>query len=203
MSLTGRSRGGGVLVAFSNKLKFDVVDISIIHSQIPLVDIVVCKCVLSYAITTLILLYIPPDISFSDFEHLLDLLEIFIIDCRLILIGDFNLPTFSMSQGSNTPTLFLSFIRSHNLEQVNNISNSNNRLLDLVLTNLQSSVSVDRDTLPFVSEDDHHPALSILLNISSPRSLPSLASNNNKCITLNLQTSRNCMKISAKSIGSV
>lgn len=63
---------------------------------------------------------------------------------------------------------------------MNNIPNSNGRLLDLVFTNCALECSVHHDTLPMTAEDLHHPALSAILQLQSIlRNSTPLVTNNN------------------------
>lgn len=52
-------------------------------------------------------------------------------------------------------------ITSLDPNQFNSIINSDNRLLDLIFSNTNQSMVVNREAYPFVHEDPYHPALSI------------------------------------------
>lgn len=67
---------------------------------------------------------------------------------------------------TNLFTAFSQFLSLHNLKQVNNILNSNNRTLDLILITSQISANVSRTQFPLVPEDVHHPSLNINLVVN-------------------------------------
>ncbi|XP_045451617.1 uncharacterized protein LOC123660605 [Melitaea cinxia] len=91
-----------------------------------------------------------------------------------LLVGDFNISTANWSvddtgatklshlqQGSHVQVNSLStFLHINNLNQFNIVPNSNNRYLDLVISNA-NSVLVKQCEFPLVKEDSHHPALDI------------------------------------------
>lgn len=99
--ITERSRGGGVLMALHNSIKFVALDTSLLRSMIPLVDIVICKCMFQYEKVTIVLLYIPLDLSISVFELTFDLLNILLVNMKIIIDGDFNVRQFYASTQSN------------------------------------------------------------------------------------------------------
>ncbi|GJQ78734.1 hypothetical protein Trydic_g2768 [Trypoxylus dichotomus] len=66
-----------------------------------------------------------------------------------------------------------------NLRQLNDITNLNGKLLDLVLTNLDVEFVVAHDLAPFVGEVPHHPALDILISLDLPSDPLDFPSNTN------------------------
>ena len=109
-------------------------------------------------------LYVPPHISASDYEILFDALEslYYLYESYLLVIGDFNVPNYVGMHISVSDWKVLSvqnFSNFYNLTQYNTIKNCNNKILDLVLTNLNCEVSKALDT--FILEDAYHPALMI------------------------------------------
>ncbi|KAK9692863.1 hypothetical protein QE152_g34849 [Popillia japonica] len=86
----------------------------------------------------------------------------FITGADLIICGDFNIPTFSNSVAldarSGAVNDFMSFA---NVTQKNTFKNANNRLLDLILSNVEYQLFLEDDS--FVGVDEQHPPL--LINV--------------------------------------
>lgn len=162
----GRSRGGGAILGLSNAILYTVIDTTFLTNNIPLVDIILCKCVSPIKLI-ICLVYIPPDISAGDLELLTSSLDMYLMDEQILLLGDFNLPNFILEVPSCAKTsTFLHFCSLLELQQRNNVFNVNNRLLDLVLTPEHSVVSVCRADVPIVQEDIYHPALDIIIELT-------------------------------------
>lgn len=179
-ALVGRSSGGGVLSAFANNVVSVRVDVSSITSLCPLIDLTLCKCRFQHHTVFFANIYIPPNIDCDDYELFLDALSLLLVDKLCVIVGDFNAPAFvSASLDDRRSNTILHFMETLNLRQVNNIVNSNGRLLDLVLTNVSWEVIVVRDIVPFVPEDAHHPAIDITINVRAVVESPSFPSNNN------------------------
>jgi hypothetical protein len=92
----------------------------------------------------------------------------------MLILGDFNITEFaSCSSGDLKLTALYNYIDNlmnfYCLKQLNNVTNHNNRLLDLVFSNACNECWVSRSHEPFVSEDLHHPALEIELVASKAR----------------------------------
>ena len=162
---TQLSRGGGVLLAFKSNLKIETIDTSEILILIPHIDIVGCKCKLRQDISlSIFVIYIPRSPSSLVLNILLNFFENNCVNSNhLLIIGDFNIPDFNSGNLNENINSLINFSNFMNLSQVNRVVNSNNRLLDLAFTNIQSHVT--RDDFPLVDEDAHHPALSIELNL--------------------------------------
>lgn len=93
---------------------------------------------------------------------------------KIVIMGDFNLPTLDLnaytSHGDNESTRIMCDLAvSHNLEQVNTVPNYRGVCLDLVLSSLPSSVVTPAEEA-LLSEDRHHPALSVTVKIQSDSS---------------------------------
>ncbi|GJQ72004.1 hypothetical protein Trydic_g3107 [Trypoxylus dichotomus] len=58
--------------------------------------------------------------------------------------------------------------KSPNLRQFNRVLNSNDGVLDLVLSNFDSELEVLQDILPLLVEDNHHPTLDITVPNAKP-----------------------------------
>lgn len=178
-SLTNRSTGGGVFIAWCNTVNFEPINTDAISSVVPLVDLVACKCTTNHFY--IVAVYIPPDISQQDFELFSEVLEVFLIDKPCILLGDFNIPQFSVNfSACAKSTTFNLLCTSLQLKQYNHIVNCNNRLLDLVLSNTILSAAFEVDEFPLVPVDSYHPPLSISLLISATATnIQTFPSNNN------------------------
>ena len=158
---TGRSRGGGVLLAYAEGIECEVLDTSHFSIAIPLIDIIVAKCVgvsFSYYV---VVLYIPPDLHLTEFSLALDMLEQLVADSLVLIVGDFNVPSFGVGSNHREPRAnrLIDFAAILNLQQYNCITNALGRTLDLVFSNICGDLSVQRDLIPLVAEDAHHPAL--------------------------------------------
>lgn len=142
------SRGGGVLLAVSTELKATQLDLRGVLELNPKVDIVGSKVVVNFKPLFIFVIYIPPSLAHAE---ILSFFE---------SIRDFNLPAYHSKSIFNDGSvqILLDFSIFLNLIQFNNILNSNQRTLDLVLSNLPCNVT--RDLLSF-SPDNQHPALCI------------------------------------------
>lgn len=109
-------------------------------------------------------------------------MSVFLLGKSVIIVGDFN----CYNLGSTAPTydhrsfIIQMFLHTLGLNQYNQIYNCNNRLLDLVLTNINCEIAIDRDMSPIVLEDPNHPALSISVFLKQQADLRAFMSNNNK-----------------------
>ena len=105
--------------------------------------------------------YVPSNISISDFESFLQRLEPLLLRKSVILVGDFNLPRFNnLASNSSLSSKFQTFIQCTTLlkfMQHNHVPNCNERCLDLVFTSFDVCVEVCHEELPLLSEDLYHP----------------------------------------------
>ena len=94
--LTGQAAGGGVLLGIKNSVKSEAVDLTFFNINFPSIDILACKCIVSHKIFYVLSLYIPPSISFDEFELFFENLEEvdFLQAENVIIVGDFNVPNF-------------------------------------------------------------------------------------------------------------
>ncbi|GJQ66237.1 hypothetical protein Trydic_g4292 [Trypoxylus dichotomus] len=175
-ALVGRSIAGGVLSAFTEKLSVAAVDASTLADLVP----VIARCKMPFLSVYIVNLYIPPNIGLNDYETFIDALGIFLLDKQYILVGDFNASGFNMPYLDDRRTnSILLLMETLNLRQLNDTTNLNGRLLDLVLTNLNVEFTVAHYLAPFVGDDPHHSALDILINLHLPSDPPNLPSNTN------------------------
>ena len=159
---SNRQRGGGVVLAVSDKFPVSSVDLSVFDA-FHLIDIVACKLCCGRSSLFIFVIYIPPDVSIQEYELFLECFENIAVELdNILIIGDFNAPTFSNNVKDSKSNLVFNMMSFLNLTQYNNIRNCNKVLLDLVFTNYGKCL-VEQDTCPIVPEDRHHPALNINL----------------------------------------
>ena len=169
-TVVDRTRGGGVLIAFSPKIEFKVIDTSQISNLVPLIDLVLCKCSVNCVNFLVAAVYIPPDVSCLDLESFTDALELCLSDSKFILLGDFNIPALMRpAVRCAKKSCFENFICSLNISQHNLVNNSSNSMLDLVMSDKDTCLDVLRCDGPLVPEDLHHPALCATFDVSPGR----------------------------------
>jgi hypothetical protein len=124
------------------------------------------------------LTYVPPDVDSETFNSYLDVISDKLVQHKIVdvcLFGDFNLANLDWVTSDDddvylTPVphtgrcnSFLDFVNLLNMRQYNSVLNTSGRTLDLILSNMEMSVSVTRHDQPLVEEDQHHPSLSVSL----------------------------------------
>nr|CAH7715791.1 unnamed protein product [Callosobruchus chinensis] len=161
----GLSTGGGVLLAMDPSLKSEVVSTTEFEDTFPEIDFILCKCNVSFHVLYIAVIYIPPHISTDNFDSFFDMLGNleYLYSKNLIIMGDFNCAAYIENKLEDRRTsIITNWICLSGLNQHSSIRNSYGKLLDLVISNVD--LNVIREVVPFVNEDVHHPALSILLN---------------------------------------
>lgn len=167
-SITGRSRGGGVLVGVKSEYASSVVEISSpFLDDLPEIDLICVKLYVNCQVLYIILLYMPPGSPSASYDAVVDCLcSCSFISCsNTILLGDFNVPDFGncsellsgRAQNLNNMSAVL------DLRQINHIQNKHGRFLDLIFVNFACDVLRASDVL--LGEDDHHPALECLSHL--------------------------------------
>lgn len=177
-----RSSGGGVLAAFSNGVQVTCLSNIPVLNFNPLMDTVICRCRLNNDNVYIVNVYIPPAVSPEDYDLYLEALTFDLLGKKLIICGDFNCPEFASVTRDNDRKYIalLSFMNILNLKQYNSVRNQNNRLLDLVFSNINCSVEILRHSDPLVNEDGHHPALDINFEICATSETNKFPSNSNQ-----------------------
>ncbi|XP_053686651.1 uncharacterized protein LOC128736195 [Sabethes cyaneus] len=181
---SNKTRGGGVLIAVSTRL------ISFVHPT-PVCDTIEQLWVI---ITTPIrkinvgVMYLPPDRRNDVNAIELHVCSISSIMSRLqsadfsLLLGDYNQPGLRwIRSNNNVPAIdylhsnispassgLLDGFNLHGLTQINYVTNSNDRLLDLVLTNNVTLCELFEAVEPLVPLDSNHPALIITVHQTLP-----------------------------------
>ena len=161
---TGKTRGGGVLLAINNKLNSILLDTSAAVKDTPFIDIIGCKIIFNNVRCHVFCVYIPPktnvnsyEIFFDNFSQLCSQLE------NILIVGDFNCSDFETTASTTHCSYYTNFVNFINLQQLNTVRNTQNVMLDLVLSNMLNC-DVYRDTNPIVQEDLHHPSVGISIS---------------------------------------
>jgi hypothetical protein len=112
-------------------------------------------------------LYFPPNSIRLDYESFYELVNNSLneLNGAICVVGDFNLPLitnskFNLTAGGQIYVDLCFFLSLHNLVLRNDVTNDNDKTLDLVITNIPG-LSVEREEDPLVPLDRHHPALSL------------------------------------------
>nr|CAH7724335.1 unnamed protein product [Callosobruchus chinensis] len=165
-SAIGLKKGGGVAVAVRNDFKSSLIDLGLCPSFIninPKIDIVVIRIKIHHSNIYVISLYIPPQISVSDYEAFVEAIQSldFLHGSSVFIVGDFNGTSYAAYLDSNNSNGFINSLNVlagfFNANQYNYVHNENGNLLDLVVSNV--TCFVEHATDPLVYEDIHHPAL--------------------------------------------
>lgn len=148
----------------------------------PLVDLCVLKCIKRNSVFYLMNIYIPPDTDNDDLDTLLSALSLRFLNTSIIIVGDFNThhQDFNIPATDPRSEVLQSFFYTLNLRQYNSIRNFSNRTLDLVLTNMNCKLTVDREHSPMIPEDVYHPALIISFSLNFTPDAPTFPSNYNR-----------------------
>ncbi|CAG4927761.1 unnamed protein product [Colias eurytheme] len=177
-----KSIGGGVLVAVSNKL----VSSRMHNWESNCEDLWVTIELQSqksngHSLLKLCAVYLAPPIRVDVFDHFIDNCHTALersCDNFTLIVGDFNLPGINWVTQDNAPYLITSdtstgylkdrlidFNALHNLQQYNNIQNFQNKILDLILSDI-SEIRVAQSSNPVREVDRFHPPLEITPIIS-------------------------------------
>lgn len=158
----GRKQGG-VFLAVSSRFEMSAVPIDNVDTA--LFEIFCAKIYHKCKLLCLCcVVYIPPKCDSSEYMHLFRILEMVCIGCEnVIVVGDFNLPS-SVIEVQNYFQYVSAFCGSR---QANNVSNINNRTLDLVLTKFMAcDLEVRMSDEPLLDVDVKHPPLDIKISVS-------------------------------------
>ena len=165
-AITGKSQGGGVLIAIRNN--YTVTELKLFNDEQEAIGVKVDLN--NNYFLYIVLVYIVPNSPNSTYELFFEKMENLLIDktnSELVILGDFNIPSYvnqlSCNENLNTLRAFLSF---NNLSQFNQITNSNSVILDLVIASFDN-VEVQKDSDPLIPIDNQHPCLSICLETKS------------------------------------
>lgn len=176
--LSHTQRGGGVLTA----VRSDILAFRLNEAELNLdiLEDIWIKIILPDSTLYICTVYISPHASSHHyntfFNKVKDNISILSNSSKVIILGDFNLPHINWYDSVNIvePFLlntsesyehFIDMIDMCNLFQFNKIRNTNNKILDFVLSNTEfDGMQVDRTNDSLISKEDvHHPTLLIKL----------------------------------------
>lgn len=178
---TGKGLGGGCLLAVSVNYSCERVFLNEIEETECDYVWVKTKFHQHGPYTHIGVFYFVPNTNAETYTHVCDVITSHIhsmeINEELLILGDFNLPTFQISHCSdNNPIVassrdeaLLDFIHLNNLASLNTVKNIKGSTLDLVLTSTHTS-TVTRDNSLVPLEDQYHPTLQINILEKVPRS---------------------------------
>ncbi|XP_046684917.1 uncharacterized protein LOC124370675 [Homalodisca vitripennis] len=162
---SSKSGKGGVMVAIRDAINSTQLYSEINDIEHLLIELKPCK----YTSWLLVACYIPPQQPPSRYNSLLQSIEALMSTGRrfdeVVVVGDFNLPGIDwngLSTGTHSPAsrVARSLMDLFQLYQINQIYNSRDVMLDLILSsNKDINVSLESDNLLPV-EERHHPPLS-------------------------------------------
>lgn len=126
-------------------------------------------------------LYIVPQSNLANYEMHLDfacgVLEDANFNDSCFLLGDFNLPNLCwiedeesrnfmlpLNVRSDAETYVVDNLFSVDMRQINNVFNTNNRILDLVFTNVYDCVAITKSTVPLLPNEIHHFAIELCVS---------------------------------------
>lgn len=164
---TNSKKGGGVLLAFNNIYNVQLITSSSSSTFNPWIDFLFVKLTFNAHSFYILLLYIPPQCSTSDYAKFFDEITYLnhIFENNLLILGDFNIPEYldNSSLRSMKSADLEKLVNLLNLQQYNCVPNHFNRYLDLVFATFPCKVERSHDLL--TTEDHHHPPLIISLEL--------------------------------------
>lgn len=162
--LSGKKRGGGVLIAVNNFYTSN----RQYHMEYcsPFVEMLTVKIDVSNRFSFYLCgVYIRPNCSLAIYEELFDFISNIaeFVSNELMIIGDFNIPeingtSFDFNHSTKTACSLYNLMNYLDLNSYNNCLNNRNRTLDLVLSNLDQPLSIKTEN-GLVPEDFNHPPL--------------------------------------------
>lgn len=156
----GKTRGGGLLVAVTNKINMEIRDFNS-NSEI---ECLVVKVRFKKEIFYIACVYVPPNTSCDSYVRFFEAMEEIVSEnISILILGDFNIPSF-VANNCDKSLLMNEFLSICNLNQCNTVINCMNRKLDLILSNMNVS-ECTKSNFPFVSEDLYHPALNVVIDV--------------------------------------
>lgn len=169
-SKSSKSEGGGVMIAVSR----DIVSARVHNWETDLEDLWVTLKIKNGNSTTsfaICAVYLPPPAKLETQQQFLNNADLVLshVD-NAIVLGDFNLNFINWTPRANCSYMMpsnynktlgyslIDFMSLNNLYQFNNILNADGKMLDLVLTNSESSF-VTKPNSSLCKIDPHHPSL--------------------------------------------
>ena len=141
-----------------------------------MIDVIGCKIGLSSSFKMYVyVVYIPPKMPVHVIELFVELFEdLNSSSSQIFIVGDFNIPFDIFVSPETDCNSKQNFIRNLteflNLQQLNKIPNCDERMLDLVMSDIHCSV--DKCDNCLVPEDKYHPGLDIIFSLRQDKSCP-------------------------------
>jgi hypothetical protein len=168
-SRTFQSRGGGVPLAVRSTLSVKLMDVDLAFDNLPEIDFICVKVHNVNSTIYICLVYIPPGLTlhrYHEFSYAFLSLR-FLHGSKIIFLGDFNVTEYitflNLDQLRGNAVPIFHILSELSIQQHNSITNDNDGLLDLVLSNLHCSVTRGEEGL--VPQDPHHPCLLVSIDV--------------------------------------
>lgn len=158
---------GGVLLAVRDCFNVRVVeDNAVVNVDKELLSAIVSSKQVKFLCCVV---YLPPNYKDDQYLNVLSCLEDLVCsysDMKVLIIGDFNLNSVT----ANVKTHFDYFCEFCSLHQHSGVVNNHGGMLDLVLSNFEpDQLAVSLGVDPLVRIDKYHPALDIVIKLSSSK----------------------------------
>lgn len=171
--LTGKGRGGGVLLAVKNYYNAEQIHINNLNANI---DILCLKLrITGQSCIFIILIYIPPNTQEQEYDTIYETVSnlSFIFNSKCLLLGDINISDLyryclnkeSALNLTNKLRNFINFCDFLGFTQYNSIPNRDGHILDVILSNMEMKVTKELDVLTV--EDSLHPTLNVTFFINT------------------------------------
>ena len=162
------NRGGGVLIAVSNKFSTGTVKIY----QTKHVDSLWLEVTIMNNKWWVGVIYISPKSPVAEYSSLFDYATALInVACQplhnILIAGDFNCSDYFLGNDSRSVIEIKHFAQFLNLKQFNSVANVNGRILDLIFSTLDTTITPSLE--PLVPLDKYHPALAIEIMLKNIR----------------------------------
>lgn len=179
VSVSGKSRGGGVLIALNSN--FSVISKPDLYSS-RVSDALGLKLICRGKVYYICVFYIQPSATCYDYDELLNFFQSVFsqldTDLPILMFGDLNLPDYGnfvndqiqFAKLKKQTRDFCSFCDFFELTSFNKVLNSMNRCLDVAISNLNLKVS--KSLFELVKEDAYHPALLVEVKTFESSSVP-------------------------------
>ena len=178
------SRGGGVLISVKKSLKCE----HVLLENCDELEQVAVRIKNKFRSLYIVAIYLPPNSRaelYSAHARAVQLVVDRLSESDIILsVGDFNLPNlrWHMDEDVNgyipsnisadTEQNFTDAMFVNGLRQINNLVNINERLLDLVFTNLPEYLDIVKPPSPLLPIDNHHQPFILLIDEDDVTALP-------------------------------
>lgn len=131
-------------------------------SYFPSIDLLIVECNIDNKVLIVVVVYIPDKLSITEFEQFFEMFEQvpILIDKKVCIVSEFNSPMYVNESIEDGRTyVIMNFLEINEFKLYSHLTNANMRLLDLVITNRPCAVTWEHT--PLVTEDTHHPAITV------------------------------------------